>query len=65
MEQNYVEELVKALRSDITDDELLELLDNYHDNDIAGAFEQLETEERTRIYALLGAERVAEIFTYF
>lgn len=66
MEQNYVEELVKAIRSEeVTDDELLELFDNYHDNDIAGALEQLEPEERERLYPLLGAERVAEIFTYF
>ena len=66
MEQNYVEELVKAIRSDeVTDDELLELFDNYHDNDIAGALEQLEPEERERLYPLLGPERVAEIFTYF
>ena len=66
MEQNYVEELVKAIRSEeVTDDELLELFDNYHDNDIAGALEQLEPEERERLYPLLGPERVAEIFTYF
>ena len=65
MEQNYVEELVKAIRSDISDSDLLELMDNYHDNDIAGALELLETEERSRVYHMLGAERAAEIFTYF
>lgn len=65
MEQNYVEELVKAIRSNMSDDELLDLMSDYHDNDIAGAFELLETEERKRLYPLLGAERVAEIFTYF
>lgn len=66
MEQNYVEELVKAIRSDdITNEELLNLFDDYHDNDIAGALEQLEPEERERLYPLLGPERVAEVFTYF
>ena len=61
---SYVEELLEILRSDISNDELLERLDDYHENDIADALEQMTPEERTKLYPVLGAERVAEIFTY-
>ena len=36
----------------------------YHENDIADAFVRLDEEERKRLYPILGAEQVAEIFTY-
>nr|MCR5283215.1 magnesium transporter [Lachnospiraceae bacterium] len=63
-EPNYVEQLLGIIRSDISEKELLETLDDYHENDIAGALEQLTEDERRRLYPILGAERVAEIFTY-
>ena len=37
---------------------------DYHESDIADAFEQLSVEERKKLYPLLGAEWVAEIFSY-
>ena len=40
-EPNYVKELVQIIRSGLTKDELMEHLSNYHENDIAGALEQL------------------------
>ncbi len=61
---NFVEELVELIRSGLPDNELIEKLEDYHENDIAGAFEQLTKEERQRLYKILGAERVSEIFTY-
>jgi magnesium transporter len=61
---NYEEELAAIIRSDISDEEILEQLDNYHENDIAGAMELLTVGERKKLYHVLGAERVAEIFTY-
>ena len=63
-EQNYVEELLQIIRSGISDEELLDRLSDYHENDIAGALEQLTEEERKRLYPILGAERISEIFTY-
>ncbi len=63
-EPNYVEELLLILRSNLSNEELLEKLDDYHDNDIAGAIEQLTKEERLKLYPLLGAEKVSEIFAY-
>ncbi|MBR6315927.1 MAG: magnesium transporter [Lachnospiraceae bacterium] len=61
---NYEEELLEIIRSDLSNQDLLEKLDDYHENDIAGAMERLTVEERKRLYPILGAERVAEIFTY-
>lgn len=63
-EPGYVEELLGILRSKLPPDELLDRLDDYHENDIAGALEQLSEEERKVLYPILGAERVSEIFTY-
>lgn len=40
------------------------LISDYHDNDIAGAFEEHTPDERKKIYPVLGAERVSEIFSY-
>ena len=63
-EQNYEQELVEILRSGLTKEELLDRLDDYHENDIAGALEQLTSEERKKLYPVLGEDMVSEIFTY-
>lgn len=63
-EPKYVDKLLEIIRSDISEEKLLEDLSDYHENDIAGALEQLTVEERKKIYRILGAEKVAEIFTY-
>lgn len=68
METNYVEELITLFREYLSGhsakEELLEELSAYHDNDIAGALEQLNKEERKKLYPVLGAERVSDIFAY-
>ena len=64
MNPNYEEELIRIIRSDISEEELLDRLDDYHENDIAGAMEQLTSEERRRMYRILGPEKSSEIFTY-
>ena len=61
---NYVEELLEILRGSLAADELQDQISDYHESDIADAFEQLTEEERTRLYPLLGPEWIAEIFTY-
>ena len=61
---NYVEELLEILRSSLKADELQNQISDYHESDIADAFEQLTEEERKRLYPLLGPEWIAEIFTY-
>ena len=60
----YEEELLEIIRSGMPAEELLDRLSDYHENDIAGALEQLMPEERKALYPVLGEERLAEIFKY-
>ena len=61
---NYAEELLEILHSSLSKEELLDKISDYHENDIADALSQLTEEERKKLYPILGAERLAEIFTY-
>ena len=63
-EPYYVDELLKIIRSDISEEKLAEYLSDYHENDIAGALEQLDVQERKKIYSILGTEKISEIFAY-
>lgn len=63
-EQNYEEELIAIIRQDLPEDELRSKLEQYHENDIAGALEKLTPEERKRLYEVLGEEFTSDIFTY-
>lgn len=61
---NYAEELLEILHSSLSNEELLNRLSDYHENDIADALAQLTQEERKILYPVLGAERLSEIFSY-
>ena len=61
---NYVEELLEIIRSGVSEEKLLDRLSDYHENDIAGALEQLTAAERKKLYPVLGAEKISEIFAY-
>ena len=63
-ESTFENELVEIFRSNLSKEELLDKISNYHENDIAGALEKLNTEERKKIYPILGDEMVSDIFTY-
>ncbi|MDD3796965.1 MAG: CBS domain-containing protein, partial [Lachnospiraceae bacterium] len=63
-EPNYIEELVALIKSDQPAAQIAEKLDNYHENDIAAAFEELNVQERKKLYQILGVEKVSEVFTY-
>ena len=56
--------MLEILRGSLAADELQDQISDYHESDIADAFEQLTEEERRRLYPLLGPEWIAEIFTY-
>ena len=64
LENTTAGEIIELLRSNISADELIEALDDYHENDIAEAYEALDTEDRQRLFGILGAERLSEIFPY-
>ena len=63
-EPNVKEELLAILRSPLAKEELREQLRDYHEKDIADAFEELTKEERQKLYGILGAEYISEIFAY-
>lgn len=63
-EPNYVEELLSIIRSGMSNEEIEDKISDYHENDIADAWQQLTPEERKRLYVILGPEKVSEIFTY-
>ena len=60
----YEQEIKELLLSGLPDDELLEKLSDYHDNDIAGAFEELDSDSRKLMLSILGEERFSEILAY-
>ena len=64
MNRKYLE-IVNLIRNHKNDNEVLTYLSNYHENDIADIIELLTTEERKKIYKLLGFQKTAEIFAYF
>ena len=63
-EPRFVEELLELVHGSLPEEELLDKLSDYHENDIADALEQLSPEERQRLYPLIGAEKLSEIFAY-
>lgn len=63
-ENNFLNEILTILRSGADSKTLNDRLSDYHDNDIAEAFEQLNENERKALYPVLGAERISEIFSY-
>lgn len=60
----YSDEVLKIFRSNLTKEELIEKISDYHMGDIADAFEKMTPEERKSLYPVLGVEMVAEIFSY-
>lgn len=62
--RDYTEEILAVIRSSATAEEVGEKLEDYHDNDIADAFQFLSPEERERLYEILGPEAVSAIFAY-
>lgn len=61
---DYVKELLQIIRESTDGAALRERLSGYHDNDIAAAFELLTADEREKLYPVLGADRLADIFRY-
>lgn len=64
VKKNYVNELLAIIKGNFTENELKKKITNYHEKDIADALTHLTEQERKRVYGILGAKNVAEIFTY-
>ena len=60
-----VSELARVVRSGkCTDEQVACALHDAHERDIAASLELLDTHQRTRLYRLLGAERLGDVFAY-
>ena len=63
-QNNNIKEIISFLRSDMSDDALRLALEDYHDNDIAETLEELNEDERRKLYHIIGPERTGEVFSY-
>lgn len=61
---DYKAEIVEVLRSNLTPKIKQERILAYHERDIASALEMLSLEERGRLYHILDADILADIFEY-
>ena len=63
-ERSYRSQILNIIRSDLDDVKMREELGEYHENDIADAFEELSADERERLLSLLGSEMISGIVSY-
>ena len=63
-ERDYGTQILSIIQSDANDEEIRTQLQEYHENDIAGIFEELEAEERDRLLRILGSEFMSEIVSF-
>lgn len=61
---NYREELVSLIKSGLSPKALLDRLSDYHESDLADAFEVLEKKDREKLYKILDDELLSGIFEY-
>jgi magnesium transporter len=63
-EQNYSAQILSIIRGNANDEEIKAQLQEFHENDIAGVFEELTPEERDRLRKILGSELMSEIVAF-
>ena len=61
---DYAKEILEIMHGSFSKENMLERISDYHENDIAEAFELLSEAERKRWYQMFGPEQIAEIFSY-
>ena len=63
-DRDYDIQILNIVRSGVSDEKIRELLSEYHENDIASAFDELTAEERERLFDVLGIEVISDIVSY-
>ncbi len=58
------DKILSIIESGKSDAEIREELSDYHESDIADVLEELDSEERKRLYKILGVEGVSEVLSY-
>lgn len=61
---DYTAEISQIFRKNLTPKIMRERILAYHENDIAGALDLLNKEERSRLYSILDTEALAGVFEY-
>lgn len=64
LKPDYANEIIEIIRSKAEPDVICELLDDYHENDIAEVLPLLSIEERQRLYDILDIDTLSEILEY-
>lgn len=63
-QRDHSAEILDIIRNDKTDSEIREALEEYHVNDIASVFGDLEPEEREPLLDILGSEMMSEVIPF-
>lgn len=63
-ERDYSTQILGIIRGTLGANDMREALREYHEKDIAGVFEELSTEEREFLLAILGSEVISDIVSY-
>lgn len=62
--RDYSSAILSIIRGDNDDALLRELLEDYHDNDIASVLDELTAEERERLLRVLGSDAMSDILPF-
>ncbi len=63
-ERDYIAEILSIIENEADEILLSAKLEEYHENDIAGAFEKLTAEQKESLHRALGDERMSDIISY-
>ena len=63
-ERDYRSDILSIIRSDLSDAEIRDALEEYHDNDIASVIEEITPDECAKLYRALGAEATSRIVAF-
>ncbi len=62
--RDYGAQILAIIRSGLNKEEIKLQLEEYHENDIAGVFEELTPEERDGLFDILGSEAISEVVPF-
>ncbi|MDO4554149.1 MAG: magnesium transporter [Lachnospiraceae bacterium] len=61
---DYEAEIIEIVRSNLSAAEMKDRLEDYHENDIAAALENMTASERKQLYHLMDSDMLSDIFEY-
>lgn len=65
MQKKYLLEIKEILLSNLSRDEKIKRLEDYHKSDIADVLESFTEEERLKVYKIFNVSQLADIFPYY